>query len=136
MNFSTFSVGGCWGQPMSFFWKLVDETQMSNPPEPAMHHYQFKFLVLLPLRAIYFYSLWYETPCICWVVESMGRSSHQKLSQFIYFLLYNFTKIKVLSQNQQPTVLFFIYQSNTWPIRHLANEIMDSNLSSRFWLGS
>ena len=33
---------------MSFFWKLVDETQMSNPPEPAMHHYQIKLLILLP----------------------------------------------------------------------------------------
>ena len=59
----TLSVGGCWGQPMSFFWKLVDETQMSNPPEPAIHHYQIKLLVFLPLRAIYFYSLCYETPC-------------------------------------------------------------------------
>ena len=39
------------------FWKLVDETQMSNPPEPAMHHYQIKILILLPPRAIYFYSL-------------------------------------------------------------------------------
>ena len=36
---------------------------MSNPPEPPMHHYQIKNLILLPLRAIYFYSLWYETPC-------------------------------------------------------------------------
>ena len=26
LNFSTFSVGGCWGQPMLLFSKLVDET--------------------------------------------------------------------------------------------------------------
>ena len=32
------SVGGCWGQPMSFFWKLVDETQISAPPEATRHH--------------------------------------------------------------------------------------------------
>ena len=41
-NFSlisdTLSVGGCWGQPMSFFWKLVDETQISAPPEATRHH--------------------------------------------------------------------------------------------------
>ena len=30
---STISVRGCWGQPMSIFWKLVDETQMSKSPE-------------------------------------------------------------------------------------------------------
>ena len=30
-NFSTFSFGGCWGQPMLLFWKLVDETQMPKP---------------------------------------------------------------------------------------------------------
>ena len=38
LNFSTFSIGGCWGQPMLLFWNLVNETQISNPPEPAMHH--------------------------------------------------------------------------------------------------
>ena len=32
LNFSTFSVGGCWGQPMLFFWKLIDETQIPKPP--------------------------------------------------------------------------------------------------------
>ena len=60
----TFSVGGCWGQPMSFFWKLVDETQMSNPLEAASYRNSTKLLILLPLRAIYFYSLCYETPCM------------------------------------------------------------------------
>ena len=29
LNFRNFSVGGCWGQPILLFWKLVDETQMS-----------------------------------------------------------------------------------------------------------
>ena len=38
LNFCTFSVRGCWGQLMSFFWKLVDETQMCNPPEATRHH--------------------------------------------------------------------------------------------------
>ena len=67
-NFSqisdTFSVGGCWGQPMLLFWKVVDETQMVKPPEPTIHHNSEKYLILLPLRAIYFRSFHYETPCM------------------------------------------------------------------------
>ena len=33
LNFSTFSVGGCWGQSMLLFWKLVDKTQMPHTQE-------------------------------------------------------------------------------------------------------
>ena len=54
---------GCWGQPMSFFWKLVDETQMCNPPEATRHHNLIKLLILLPLRAIYFRTFQCEIPC-------------------------------------------------------------------------
>ena len=65
-DFSTFSVGGCWGQPMLLFWKLIHKTQMSNPPEAASYRINpTKLLNLLPLRAIFFYSFHYETPCIC-----------------------------------------------------------------------
>ena len=39
------------------FFKLVDETQMSKPPEAASYRNSTKLLTLLPLRAIYFYSL-------------------------------------------------------------------------------
>ena len=56
---------------MSFFLKLIDETQMSNPPEPAMHHYQIILLILLPLRDIYFRSFHYETPCRIEMVDEM-----------------------------------------------------------------
>ena len=35
LNFSTFSVGGCWGQSLLLFWKLIDETQMPKPQEYA-----------------------------------------------------------------------------------------------------
>ena len=35
-----------------FFLKLVDETQMSKPPEAAIHHISRKVSTLLPLRAI------------------------------------------------------------------------------------
>ena len=37
-DFSTFSVGGCYGQPMLLFWKLIHESQISKPPEATMHH--------------------------------------------------------------------------------------------------
>ena len=53
----------CWGQPMSFFWKLVDKTQMCNPPEATRHRNLMKLLILLPLRAIYFRSFQCEIPC-------------------------------------------------------------------------
>ena len=54
--YGTFSVGGCWGQPMLLFWKLVDETQIFKPPEPTRHHYSRKLPILLPLKDIYFRS--------------------------------------------------------------------------------
>ena len=61
--YDTLSVGGCWGQLMSFFWKLVDETQISKPPEATRHHNSIKVLILLPLRANLLCVLHYETPC-------------------------------------------------------------------------
>ena len=63
LNFSTFSVRGCWGQPTSFFWKLVDETQNLIPPEAARNHKSIKLLILLPFRANLLCTLHYETPC-------------------------------------------------------------------------
>jgi hypothetical protein len=46
LNFSTFSVGGCWGQTVLLFWKLVDETQMGNPwlLRPCSQRYVIKIL--------------------------------------------------------------------------------------------
>ena len=64
LNFSTFHVGGCWGQLMLLFWNLVQETQMSTPLEATRHHISTQLLVLLHLRAIYFSTFQYETPCI------------------------------------------------------------------------
>ena len=49
-----FSFGGCWGQPMLLFWKLVDETQMSHPPEPTRHHKSSKSLIFLPSKPFSF----------------------------------------------------------------------------------
>ena len=49
---------------MSFFKKLVDETQMYKPPVATRHHKSMKLLILLPLRADLLCTLHYETPCI------------------------------------------------------------------------
>ena len=63
-NFSPFSVGGCWGQLILLFWKVVDETQMSKSPEATRHLNSRKILILLLLRAIYNPTFQYETPCM------------------------------------------------------------------------
>ena len=49
---------------MLVFSKLVDETQMSKPPEANRHHISRKLSILLPLRAVQTHSFQYETPCI------------------------------------------------------------------------
>jgi hypothetical protein len=48
---------------MLLFGKLVDETQMGNPSDHAVRDIASKFSIFLPLRAIYFRSYRYETPC-------------------------------------------------------------------------
>ena len=42
---------------------MLDEAQMVKPPEPTSHHNSRKCSILLPLSAIYFRLLYYETPC-------------------------------------------------------------------------
>ena len=63
LNFSTISVRGCWGQPMLLFWKLIDKTQMGNPPGDAVSSISWKFSIFLPIRAILKKPYHYETPC-------------------------------------------------------------------------
>ena len=60
----TFSVRGCWGQLMSFYWKLFDEKQISTPPEATRNHTSIKLLIPIPLRANLLMSVYSETPCI------------------------------------------------------------------------
>ena len=52
LNISTFSVGDCSGQPMLFFWKLIDETQMPKPQENAdtVPNDSYRFWADLPLE--------------------------------------------------------------------------------------
>ena len=61
--FDTLFVGGCWGQPMSFFWKLVEETKMYEPPEATGRHKLLKLSILLPIRDNLLCTLQCETPC-------------------------------------------------------------------------
>ena len=70
----TISVGGCWGQPMQLFWKLVDETQMGTPCNHAARDISSKFSIFLLPRAIYFRSYHYETPCKC-ILFAIWRQS-------------------------------------------------------------
>ena len=61
-NFSNFSVGGWWGQPMSLFWKLVDENQMTKPQEYTVAFIITTKLFLGGLRGLQSNSKQYETP--------------------------------------------------------------------------
>ena len=55
---------------MLLFSKLVDETQMSNPRDRAARDISPKFSIFLSLRAIYFRSYQYETPCTLALLRS------------------------------------------------------------------
>ena len=46
LKFSTFFVGGCWGQLMLLSWKQVHETQISKPLEATRHHHLTKIVGL------------------------------------------------------------------------------------------
>ena len=49
---------------MLLFQKLIDETQISKPPEPTRHHNSIRLWIFLSLRADLLYILQYETPCM------------------------------------------------------------------------
>ena len=46
----TFSVGGCWGQLILFFWKLVDETQISKSQNFRTTFKQILVCIFLSVR--------------------------------------------------------------------------------------
>ena len=62
--YGTLSVGGCWGQPMSLFQKLVDETQISQPQEYTETFRQNLTCIFLSVRAILKETVQCETPCV------------------------------------------------------------------------
>ena len=63
LNFSTFPVGNCWGQPMLLFQKLVDETQMLKPREYTDIFFLTKKLFLVGLSFIGHFLNFFT--CIC-----------------------------------------------------------------------
>ena len=65
VEFQHFFCQRLWRPAYVTFQKLITETQISNPPEPAMDHNSIKLMILLPFIAIYFRSFRYETPCSC-----------------------------------------------------------------------
>ena len=64
LNSSSFSLRGCWGQPMLLFWKLVDETQISKPQEYADIFKQNLTCIFISVRGTLKETFQYETPCI------------------------------------------------------------------------
>ena len=49
---------------MLLFWKTIDETQMSKPPECAATFFKTWRLILVSHLGLQSVSLWVETPCI------------------------------------------------------------------------
>ena len=88
---------------MLLFWKQIHKTQMSNPPEAASYRNSTKLLIFLPLRAIYFYSLYYETPCTTYIVQFLacGQSKRKNSKKIIQkHLCTTFLKLKLFLVNQ------------------------------------
>ena len=59
----SFSVGGCWGQNMLLFWKLVDETQIPQSQEYTDTFKQSRTCTFLSIRGNLKYTLCHEGPC-------------------------------------------------------------------------
>ena len=59
----SFSVGGCWGQNMLLFWKLVDETQIPQSQEYTDTFKQNLTCTFLSIRGNLEYTLCHEGPC-------------------------------------------------------------------------
>ena len=63
LNFSTFSIGGCWGQSMLLFWKLVDKTQISKPQDHTDNFKHNPKSIFLSVRPKLLLTFQYEIPC-------------------------------------------------------------------------
>ena len=123
-NFSTLSVRGCWGQPKLLFWKLVDKTQISKPPEPTRHHNSIKLWILPSLRADLLYILQYETPCriylqgdpcihyrewVCSADETSLWLCYRFLGKFLVHIASLLIMPNALKRTRYITFLFFFF---------------------------
>jgi hypothetical protein len=78
--YGTFSDGGCWGQPMLLFWKLVDETQISKPQEYTDTFKRNLTCIFLSVRAILKETFQCETPCTYELLLFGTPIDHKKCS--------------------------------------------------------
>ena len=81
---------------------------MSNPPEAASYRNSTKVLTLLPLSAIYFYSLHYETPCMKGIFDAYVLWPFVKKS-FLNLQLYGMPSLGVVVRAVK-TVLWYLSQ--------------------------
>ena len=134
-NFSlisdTLSVGGCWGQPMLLFLKLVDETQMSNPRDNVARDILSKFSIHLPLRSVYFRSFLYETPCTIiklLVYCRLKKYGHEREKNVVFFqgLFY------VLNQKfLKKLLILFFFPLSLLRIENCCNQAKTCNLHKK-----
>ena len=93
LNFSTFFVGGCWGQPMLHFWKLVDETQMPKPQEYIRYlHFDQKAVYSWPQRSSKYVKSNRKTLYLFGIPEYFkclsGQNYIRLLEEFCVYLLF------------------------------------------------
>ena len=108
LNFGSISVGGCRGQPMLLFWKTIDETQMSKPPECAASFFKTWRSILVGHFGLQSVSLWVETPCsvrknncsifstFCWTMKFQIIKNYWDME-----IIGNRRKIKILSNSEE-----------------------------------
>ena len=124
LNFGTFYVGGCWGQPMALFWKLDVETQISTPPEATRHHNSTKLLILLPLRAIYLRPFQSDTPCT-WPFKS-NKFSEKLWPHFVLRF----------SSSGYPTKVYYFSWSKLLLHHHPSSYLRDCQSKSSCYYGN
>ena len=73
--YGALSDGGCWGQPMLLFQKLVDETQMPKPQKLTDTFILTKKLFLLGLRGLQSISNPVERPCTGCIWKKIANNS-------------------------------------------------------------
>ena len=103
------------------------------------------FLLIWLIKCTYKYRvpIFYFENIIRWVAGTIASSTKRLMFRVLFFFIisckllcknpfnlffYNFTKKNVLSAisaSRQPTVLFSIFQNNTWTIRRLVDEAID-----------
>ena len=86
---------------MLLFYKLVQETQMSTPPEATRCHNLTKLLILLPLRNNSKSTFQCETPCRISLESSRGPLLLKPVTGQELFFAVSYSKpalIKILSR--------------------------------------